>query len=259
MPLVSYYLCHEQKLPIPAEWCIILIYQSYSSQSVPHMSKTPHQFCPLCQSNDFEDYCTDKQRDYLLCPVCHLVFVPHQQFLSRDEEKARYDEHQNSPTDTAYRNFLGRLFIPLSRHLKPGSEGLDFGSGPGPTLSIMFEEAGYKMSIYDYFFAHNPAVFNKHYDFITATEVVEHLHQPAEELNKLWNCLKPGGWLGIMTKQLVSRQAFNNWHYKRDLTHVCFFSRKTFHWLSHEWHAPVEFIGKDVVLFYKQDVLNSYS
>jgi len=177
--------------------------------------------------------------------------VPQKQFLSEDEEKARYEQHNNSPDDPLYRNFLGRLFTPLSSRLKPGSEGLDFGSGPGPTLSLMFEEAGYSMAIFDYFFANNPVVFNKHYDFITATEVVEHLHQPAEELDKLWNCLKPGGWLGIMTKQRVSLEAFNNWHYKRDPTHVCFFSRKTFHWLADRWNTNVKFIDKDIVLFYK--------
>lgn len=215
-------------------------------------TKSIHPTCPLCQSDHVEDYSSDKDRDYLLCPGCHLVFVPQKQFLSKDEEKARYDQHQNSPDDPAYRNFLGRLFRPLNKHLKPGSEGLDFGSGPGPTLSIMLLEAGYKMSIYDYFYANHPVVFTRQYDFITATEVVEHLHLPAEELDKLWNCLKPGGWLGIMTKQRVAHKDFNNWHYKRDLTHVCFFSHKTFHWLAHQWDASVEFIDKDVILFYKR-------
>ncbi len=215
------------------------------------MPETVKPICPLCQSEHIEDYSQDKHRDYLLCRSCHLVFVPKKQFLSADKEKARYDEHNNSPADLSYRNFLQRIFTPMHKRLKSGSAGLDFGSGPGPTLSIMFQDAGYRMSIYDHFFAHNPEVFTKHYDFITATEVVEHLHQPAKELDKLWNCLKTGGLLGIMTKQLVSREAFQNWHYKRDLTHVCFFSRKTFQCLAHEWDASIEYIDNDIVLFYK--------
>jgi len=216
------------------------------------MPKPSLQTCPLCQSGHIEIFSRDKQRDYLLCKTCYLVFVPHEQYLSEEEEKARYEQHINSPADPAYRNFLGRLFTPLNKLLKPGSEGLDFGSGPGPTLSVMLIEAGHRMQIYDYFFANNPAVLKKQYDFITATEVVEHLYQPGEELDKLWNCLKPGGWLGIMTKQRLAREDFDNWHYKRDLTHVCFFSRETFHWMASKWNASIKFIDKDVVLFYKQ-------
>ncbi len=208
--------------------------------------------CPLCQAaDDFTVYHQDKRRDYFLCRRCRLVFVPSGQFLSAEDEKAAYDLHQNSPDDQEYRRFLGRLFIPMHARLKPGSRGLDFGSGPGPTLSVMFEEVGYPMAIYDHFYAKDPSVLHGRYDFITATEVVEHLHHPKHDLERLWNLLEPGGNLGVMTKLVRDREAFARWHYKNDLTHVHFYSRPTFEWLAAQWQAELTFVGNDVMLFHK--------
>src|SRR5699024_8178290 len=118
--------------------------------------------------------------------------------------------------------FLGRLFTPLAARLSPGAQGLDFGAGPGPTLSLIFEEAGYSMAIFDPFYAPDASVWQRHYDFITATEVVEHLAAPGREIERLLGRLRPGGWLGLMTKRVHSREAFGDWHYIRDPTHVTF-------------------------------------
>jgi 2-polyprenyl-3-methyl-5-hydroxy-6-metoxy-1,4-benzoquinol methylase len=115
----------------------------------------------------------------------------------------------------------------------------------------MFAEAGHSMAIYDPFYADNPAVLAGCYDFITASEVVEHLRQPGEELERLFGLLKPGGILGIMTKLVLDRTAFSRWHYKRDPTHVCFFSRSTFAWLARCWQAEMELVDQDVILLSK--------
>ena len=179
------------------------------------------------------------------------MFVPPLQFLSAEDERATYDLHQNSPEDEGYRRFLSRLFIPMHARLRPGSHGLDFGSGPGPTLSVMFEESGHSMTIYDHFYARNHSALEQSYDFITASEVVEHLHHPRTELDRLWSLLKPSGSLGVMTKLVQDRQSFAQWHYKNDRTHVCFFSRSTFEWLAIQWQAQLTFAEHDVMLFYK--------
>ena len=115
----------------------------------------------------------------------------------------------------------------------------------------MFEEAGHSMEIYDPFFAPETILFQRQYDFIVASEVVEHLHYPRRELDRLWSCLKPNGLLGIMTKRVIDREAFSRWHYKSDPTHVCFFSTETFQWLADHWRSILTFPGKDVVLFTK--------
>lgn len=209
--------------------------------------------CPLCTGyNINKAYHRDNRRSFYSCETCYLVFVPPEQFLSAEEEKAAYDHHQNSPNDQGYRKFLSRLFTPMNERLGAGSHGLDFGSGPGPTLSLMFEEAGHSVAIYDYFYADDQSVLQPSYDFITASEVVEHLHQPKEVLERLWNILKPGGILGIMTKRVLNREAFAKWHYKNDLTHVCFFSEPTFQWLADQWHAELTIVGNDVVLLKKK-------
>jgi len=180
------------------------------------------------------------------------VFVPTHQQLSQQDEKAAYDFHQNSPNDVGYRQFLSRLSGPLMDRLEANSQGLDFGCGPGPTLSVMLEEQGHQVALYDIYYAHNPDVLIGGYDFITSTEVIEHLSQPGAELQRLWSLLKPGGYLGLMTKQTTNCEAFASWHYKNDPTHISFFNNQTFDYLGHQWGSAPEFIGADVIIFRKQ-------
>ena len=206
--------------------------------------------CSLCGS-EAHHYCKDKSREYLQCSNCHLVFVQSKYCLSVKDEKIQYDFHENNPASSGYRNFLLRILIPMCEFLSTGSRGLDFGSGPGPTLSLMFEECGYPMKIYDPIYAVDESVLNIQYDFVTATEVVEHFQNPAQSLNKMWQCLKPDGYLGIMTKLVTNQAAFSNWHYKNDQTHICFFSNKTFDWLINNWNAKAVFRKKDVIILQK--------
>lgn len=207
--------------------------------------------CPLCDERRIGHHHRDARRDYWRCARCALVFVaPHQQ-LPPDAEKAVYDCHRNSPLDPAYRRFLSRLFVPLRERLTPGARGLDFGCGPGPTLSVMFEEAGHPMALYDPFYAPERGVLAANYDFITATEVVEHLAAPGRELASLVATLRPGGWLGLMTKRTESCARFADWHYTQDPTHICFFSAASFEWLGRRLGMRVWMPAPDVVLMRK--------
>ena len=215
------------------------------------MVETRFEYCPLCKSAVGETFHCDGRRDYYRCPSCDLTFVPPGQYLDGSAEKAEYDLHRNSPQDAGYRRFLSRFLRPMCDGLSPGSFGLDFGCGPGPTLSVMFEELGHHMAIYDCFYVDDKSVFKDKYDFICATEVVEHLHHPMEELDGLWDCLKVGGRLGIMTKLTPDEAAFSRWHYKRDQTHVCFFSKVTARWLADRWQARLTFADKDVFIYDK--------
>ena len=216
------------------------------------------QRCPLCCGEHNREIYRDQrklvlaeQRAYCRCDRCNLIFVPPNYFLTAESEKAEYDRHQNHPHDPGYRRFLSRLAEPLLARLAPGSHGLDFGSGPGPTLSVMLAEAGHTVALYDLFYAVDATVFERRYDFITATEVVEHLGQPQIELDRLWGCLRPGGVLGLMTKLSRDDAAFARWHYKSDHTHICFFSVQTFEWLAARWQAELTILGQDVILLRK--------
>ncbi len=207
--------------------------------------------CPLCSRRQPIPFHRDRQREYFRCRICRLVFVPPGYHLDREAEKAEYDRHQNPTDDPGYRRFLSRLFLPLQARLAPGSRGLDFGAGPGPALAVMLRAAGHDVAIYDPFYAPDQAVLNARYDFITASEVVEHLRRPGPDLDRLYRLLTPGGLLGIMTKRVIDRERFTRWHYIRDPTHVCFFSRSTFAWLAARWGARLDICDRDVIIIAK--------
>ncbi len=217
------------------------------------MPQTPHLFptCPLCSNPSVGPFHQDATRDYLHCPMCGLVFAHPDSYLTRQEEFKRYELHINDPEDGRYRLFLSKLFKPVAKQLAQNANGLDFGSGPGPLLKLMFEEEGHSMSTYDAFYAPDTQVFERDYDFIVSSETVEHLHQPFRDLERLWSCLKPGGVLGIMTGIRYEDIDFKSWYYIRDLTHVAFFSPQSFEWLARQWGAKLEFVGETVVIFYK--------
>ena len=206
--------------------------------------------CPLCSNGETSLFAKGENRFYYHCPKCDLVFVPSRYFVSHEAEKAKYDHHQNSLENEGYVTFLNRLLIPLQTYLPPHARGLDFGSGPGPTLHLVMKEAGYPMDIYDYFYAPNKEVFSRRYDFITSTEVIEHLHHPLHELQKLWCILEDEGVLGLMTAFRVEN--FSGWYYKRDLTHVAFYTPKTFQWIADYLDAELIIPQSGVVILRKK-------
>ena len=109
-------------------------------------------------------------RDYHACDRCGLAFMSPAHFPSADEERRHYGTHHNDPADARYRAFLSRVADPLVPRLRPGAEGLDYGSGPGPTLSVMLREQGFAVRDYDPFFAPGADALARTYDFITCTE-----------------------------------------------------------------------------------------
>lgn len=207
--------------------------------------------CPLCGQPESQFYFADKRRPYYQCQRCALVFVPESHHLDAQAEKAHYDLHENDPLDAGYRRFLSRTAEPLLQRLAPHSQGLDFGCGPGPALAMMLGEAGHQVALYDLYFHPDRSVLTHSYDFVTATEVIEHLYQPAMIWQQWLNLVKPGGWLAVMTKLVIDAEAFASWHYKNDVTHVCFYSRATFEYLAQRDNLHVEFIGSDVILLRK--------
>jgi Methyltransferase domain len=197
-------------------------------------------------------YFIDSRRPFLQCNVCKLVFVPTGWHLDMDSERAQYDLHQNDPNDSGYKGFLSRLACPLMERLSPGARGLDFGCGPGPALAGMFYDNGFEVALYDRFFAPDEGPLAEQYEFITATEVVEHLRRPGWELDRLWSLLASRGWLGIMTKLVRDPVAFASWHYKNDPTHICFYSPDTWRWWAAHHSASLEIIGADVILLQRE-------
>ncbi len=207
--------------------------------------------CPLCHSEDASFYYEGESREYYSCIDCGLVFVPNVFFVTYKAEKIKYDQHENLPDDLVYQDYLKQIMNPVLDRISAGASGLDFGSGPGPTLSKMFESRGFQTDIYDAFYAPNEEVFRKSYDFITSCEVVEHLHKPQMELDRLFSLLRYNGVLAIKTQFLPSEDEFPDWYYKRDMTHVCFFSEQCFKFLADKWNSEMVCIKPNIVLFIK--------
>ena len=207
--------------------------------------------CPLCWNTSAEDFYCDKNRAYLRCGRCALVFVAADAHLALSAEKSEYDYHENNLNGPGYLHFLRRLADPLVERLKPNSRGLDIGCGPGPVLQAWLIGKGHEVAIFDKFYAIDAAVLQRQYDFVCATEVVEHFRQPGLSLLAMWQLVNTGGYLALMTKRVIDRAAFSRWHYKNDPTHISFFSDESFTWLAALLNARLEFVGKDVVFLQK--------
>jgi hypothetical protein len=207
--------------------------------------------CPLC-GETARRLGNAHGRDFLECDECGLTFVDPAQRLGPEAEHARYATHRNDPADAGYRAFLSRLLDPLLERLPASAEGLDYGSGPGPTLSLMLAEAGHPTAIYDPYFAPDAHALERTYDFITCTETVEHFYDPAAELERLDALLRPGGWLGVMTT-VRDEQPLAEWWYARDATHVCFYRARTFEWIARRRAWTLERPHPNVALFRKAD------
>ncbi|MBA3980539.1 MAG: 2-polyprenyl-3-methyl-5-hydroxy-6-metoxy-1,4-benzoquinol methylase [Alcanivorax sp.] len=211
--------------------------------------------CPLCQhpapAHFAEAELLGRQVTYQRCPGCRLTFLSPDALPDLATEREQYDLHRNDPADRSYRAFLDRLAGPLQAELTAGAEGLDFGSGPGPTLALMLTERGFPCASYDPLYAPDQALLTRQYDFIACTEVVEHFHTPGDSFALLDRLLRPGGVLGIMTSWLMNDATFEHWHYRRDPTHVCFYKPATFQWWAQTHGYEVMLPATNIVLLRK--------
>ncbi|EPU3919784.1 class I SAM-dependent methyltransferase [Aeromonas hydrophila] len=206
--------------------------------------------CPLCYAADAYELPVSGKL-YHRCRACELVWLDAAEHLDSAREKAVYDGHDNQVDDPRYRQFLQRAFGEVQRRLPPPASGLDFGCGPGPALIAMGREAGYQMAGYDKFYADEPELLAQQYDFITSTEVIEHIATPRAVLDGLWGCLKPGGLLVLQTQRVLGDERFRQWRYRHDPTHIVFFAEASFRALAARWQAQVEFPHADVAVITK--------
>ena len=190
-------------------------------------------------------------QDYWRCRFCEARFLDPGQRMTAAEERRHYLTHRNDPTDPGYRRFLSKLSDPLLERLAPRLGGLDFGCGPGPALAAMLREAGHMMAVYDPFFAPDLDVLTRRYDFITCSDVMEHLHHPADIFDQLDGLLRPGGWLAVMTTFQTEDSRFAQWRYRREPTHVVFYREATFRKIAGQRGWSCEIPVKDVALLHK--------
>jgi 2-polyprenyl-3-methyl-5-hydroxy-6-metoxy-1,4-benzoquinol methylase len=116
---------------------------------------------------------------------------------------------------------------------------LDYGCGPTAFFSTVLAEHSFKVANYDLFYFPDQQPLQSEYDVITSTEVWEHFHHPHEEITQLTKLLKTFGLLAVMTASHPGVELFHDWQYRRDLTHVIFFSEKTMGWISEHFHLEI--------------------
>ncbi len=72
-------------------------------------------------------------------------------------------------------------------------------------------------------------IIGQQFDVVTMWDVIEHVADPASELRKSYNLLKPGGWLSVHTMNIESvtaRLLGRRWPWLMDM-HLYYFSQKT--------------------------------
>lgn len=181
--------------------------------------------CPFCQNFGAELFHQDDVREFFKCLTCTIIFVPRSALISLSEEKKRYDSHQNAESDPEYRRYFLQTVNPVVAQVPKKGHGLDFGCGKTRLMEKLFMECGIEVDSYDPFYFPDESIWKKNYDFAVLNEVIEHLNEPAKTLTLLKNIIK--GPIFVRTKLYPeSEPQFAKWFYKRDITHVQFFSLK---------------------------------
>lgn len=224
--------------------------------------------CPLCGSEATAPYLPESLDAYRECAECRLVFLEPRARIGLQAERARYLQHHNSPSDEGYRQHLMSAIEPLVEGLQSRSArrqelgesgggasclGLDFGCGPEPVAQLLMQERGYPCLNYDPFFAFEPELLQRRYDFVLCIEVVEHLREPGLAWQLLHRLLRPEGALVVRTELLDAKIDFPTWWYRQDSTHICFYRAGTMRWLEERYAWKMTQPNESVRIFVRQE------
>ena len=185
--------------------------------------------CPICTSKTASFVDVKPRMVYHACPKCDYIFKSPEHHPDLFGQKERYDLHENDPDDPGYRAYFQRFLDFILPQVPVGGRALDFGSGASDLLASMLTEAGYTADRYDPIYYPDSAYASQNYALIVSTEVFEHLDDPLTTLSYLRDRLASGGHLALQTQFLPeTREAFLEWYYRLDPTHIGFFTPRTF-------------------------------
>jgi len=181
----------------------------------------------LCQSKNCSPFYTNGKRNFFYCTECFLIFIPDHELISIEEEKKRYELHNNTISDEKYCSYLLKFIDNLNRIPLQYSELLDFGCGKNNVLSTLLQKKGIICNGYDPHYGIALDILNKKYDGILLGEVLEHIRDLNNASVIIKECIKKEGVILIKTELYPSKDKFADWWYIYDLTHINFFTEKT--------------------------------
>lgn len=203
--------------------------------------------CTLCNTslNEMAD------EFYFICQTCGAYVKDEKYFLNEEEEKERYQTHNNDVNDERYKEFTSPITNAILKNHTRDHLGLDYGCGTGPVISKQLKDNGFQVKLYDPFFHPSEEYMKHNYEYIFSCEVFEHFYNPKHEIEKLNQILKPGGKLYIMTHIFNPSLDFVNWYYRLDPTHVFIYTKKTIEYIAQIYHLEIEKITDRLVILKK--------
>jgi cyclopropane fatty-acyl-phospholipid synthase-like methyltransferase len=210
-------------------------------------------YCKVCNSNANAIIKSKNTRIYSRCIKCGYISLDESFYLDAQDEKKHYDNHHNTMESIGYVEMFKKLISEFIAPLKGVKNALDFGCGEGGVLATLLQNDGIKCDKYDLFYFNDKSYKTKKYDLILSTEVFEHLSNPIDVLKELLGCLNDGGYLLLMSSfHPNDDEKFLKWYYIQDITHIGFFSMKTFEYIAKEFGLKVVRDNhKNIVLFQK--------
>lgn len=194
--------------------------------------------CILCQT-ETESFSHPKTNiQFHRCPNCDLIFKDPSHLIPVEMEKKLYLFHHNSIEQLDYVSYLTDFIDHCITPFHQGKSVLEFGCGPTPVLAlILAENYHFEVTKYDKIFFPDETYLNHKYFVISLTEVIEHIANPVEVFQSFLSLLHPDGIISMMTLfHPETNDAFLEWWYIRDKSHICFYSLKTFEYLSIRFH-----------------------
>jgi SAM-dependent methyltransferase len=208
--------------------------------------------CKICNSENLNDIIANNKK-YYNCNDCGFIFIDERYLATKEEELAEYELHENTIENKGYvqmfENFMKEGFYPYAKSCK---RVLDFGCGPGPVLSELIRRNGYEVEVYDIFYS--PDIPEGLFDFVTSTEVFEHFINPLKEIEFILSLMKKGAYLSIMTQYHPNdSKKFEDWWYNREVTHISFYTEKTFEYIASKYDLDYVYNNKkNISVFMKR-------
>ncbi len=210
--------------------------------------------CKICQGMTSKMEDQKKSLCYYRCHHCGFIYLDDVHLIDEPSEKKHYEQHNNSFESLGYvkmfEDFIDVAVVPYEKNIK---RVMDFGCGRGPVLAELLRRRGMEVDKYDLYFYPEKVYEGKAYELIVSTEVFEHLQEPLKILKLLSDHTVTNGYIVLMTRFPPQEdEAFIGWWYRRDVTHISFFTPKSFEVMAEKTGLKmIKTLNGNIVIFQK--------